>query len=77
MEDYASFVLLGNWALLVSYLCFRFHTFDRFFLEKYIFQVEGGAHLFQSCICEARDNLPFVVMHPSFESLVVTNTLSL
>jgi len=49
MEDYAPYVFLRSWALVVSYLCIRFHSFDRPVLE-HVSQVEGGAHLFQSCL---------------------------
>jgi hypothetical protein len=27
---------------VVLYLCYRFHIFDRFILEEYVSQVEGG-----------------------------------
>ncbi len=49
------------------------------FWKSMFFQVEKAPHLFQSCFCAIRDSLcPAIkVMHPSFESLVVTNTLSL
>jgi hypothetical protein len=33
MEDYVPFAFLGSWALVVPYLCFKFHIFDRFILE--------------------------------------------
>ncbi len=47
MEDCAPSIFLGNWALVVSYLCFRFCIFDRPVLEEY---VEKGPHLFPSCL---------------------------
>jgi len=36
---------------VASYLCSKFHIFDRPILEEYVFQVEGGPHLLQSCLC--------------------------
>ncbi len=48
MEDYAPFVFLGSWALVVPYFCSRFHIFDRPILEEYVSQVEKGPHLLQS-----------------------------
>jgi hypothetical protein len=42
MEDCAPSIFLKNWALMVSYLCFKFHIFYRPILELYVFQVEGG-----------------------------------
>jgi hypothetical protein len=36
MEDYASFICLGSWILVVSYLCSRFRIFDRLVLEEYV-----------------------------------------
>jgi hypothetical protein len=36
MEDYAPFAFLGNWVLVVPYLCFRFCIFDRPILEEYV-----------------------------------------
>jgi hypothetical protein len=79
MEDYALFVFLRNWVLVGLYLCFKFCMFNRFILEEYVSQVEKAPHLFQSCFCAIRDSLPLAikVMHPSFESLVVTNAPSL
>ncbi len=50
MEDYALSTFLGSWALVVLYLCSMFRIFDRPILKEYIFQVEGGPHLFQSCL---------------------------
>ncbi len=37
MDDYASSVFLRSWALVGSYLCFRFCIFDRPILEEYVF----------------------------------------
>jgi hypothetical protein len=31
-------------------LCFTFCIFNRFVLEEYVSQVEGGPHLLQSCL---------------------------
>jgi hypothetical protein len=45
IKDCAPSTFLGSWALVVPYLCSRFHIFDRPVLEEYIFQVEGGPHL--------------------------------
>jgi len=50
MEDYAPSVFLGSWALVALYLCSRFCITDRPILEEYVFQVERGPHLFQSCL---------------------------
>jgi hypothetical protein len=51
MEDCAPFVFLTNWALVVPYLCSRFHIFKKHVLEEYVSQVEGCSHLLQSCLC--------------------------
>jgi len=53
----------------------RFRIFDKPILEEYVFQVEEGPHLFQSCLCVTRDGLPLATreMHLSFENLIVTN----
>jgi len=45
MEDCAPSIFLGNWALMVPYLCFKFHIFNRPILEEYVSQVERGPHL--------------------------------
>jgi hypothetical protein len=42
MEDCAPLIFLGNWALVVPYLCFRFHIFNKLVLDKCVFQVEGS-----------------------------------
>jgi hypothetical protein len=57
MEDCALSAFLKSWVLVVSYLCSRFHTFDRLVLEEYVSQVEGGPHLLQSCLCVTRNDL--------------------
>jgi hypothetical protein len=64
---------------VAPYLCSRFRVFDRPVLEEYVFQVEGGPHLLQSCLCVMQDGLPLTTreMHLSFESLAVTSTLNL
>jgi len=36
MEDCASSVFLMSWTLVVSYLCFSFHIFDKPIFEKYV-----------------------------------------
>jgi len=46
MEDCVPFIFLGSWALVAPYLCSKFRIFDRPILEEYVFQVEGGPHLF-------------------------------
>ncbi len=68
-----------GWVLVVLFLCTNFRIFDRFVVEEYIFHVDRGPHLFQSCLCVARDDfLPIVRdMHFSFESLAITGTISL
>jgi hypothetical protein len=33
MEDYAPSAFLRSWALVASYLCYKFHIFDRLVLE--------------------------------------------
>ncbi len=79
MEDYVPFALLGSWALVAPYLCFKFRIFDKPILEKYVSQVEGGPHLFQSCLCATQNDLPLIIreMHPSFESLIAIGALGL
>ncbi len=37
MEDYAPFAFLRNWVLVIFYLYLRFHIFDKFVLEEYVF----------------------------------------
>jgi len=78
MEDYAPSIFLRNWVLMVSYLCFRFHIFDRPVLE-YVSSIEGGPHLFQSCLCAAWHGFPPIVreMHLSFENLTLIDALGL
>jgi hypothetical protein len=79
MEDCALFAFLGSWALVGLYLCSKFHIFDKPILEEYIFQVEGGPHLFQSCLDATYDSLPFATknINPSFESLTIIDNPSL
>ncbi len=79
MEDCAPFAFLRNWALVAPYLCSRFHIFNRPVLEEYVSQVEGGPHLLLSCLCATWDILLPTSrnMHPSFESLLVTNALGM
>ncbi len=79
MEDYAPFVFLRNWVLMAPYLCSRFHIFNRPILEEYVSQVKRGPHRLQSCLHAMQNGLPLTVkeMHPSFESLVLTNAPSL
>jgi hypothetical protein len=36
MEDYALSIFLMSCAMVVRYLCFRFHIFDRPILEEYV-----------------------------------------
>ncbi len=70
---------LGSWVLVVPYLCSRFCIFDRPVLEEYVYQVEGGPHLLQSCFHVIQDNFPPTIknMNFYFESLEITNALSL
>jgi hypothetical protein len=79
MKVYAPFFFLGSWALVVLYLCSRFCIFDKPILEEYVFQVEGGPHLFYSCLCVAWDNLLLIAkeMHLFFESLAIIDAPSL
>jgi hypothetical protein len=58
---------------VILYLCFKP------VLEMYVSQIEGGPHLFQSCMRAMRNGLPPTArdMHPYFENLIVTGTLSL
>jgi hypothetical protein len=56
-EDCAPFAFLRNWVLVASYLCFRFHIFNRPMLEEYVFQIKGAPYLFKSCFHVARNNL--------------------
>jgi len=62
---------------VVLYLCFKFCIFDRPVMEGYVFQVERGPHLLQSCLHVAQDGLVPTTreMHPSFNSLVVIGAL--
>jgi hypothetical protein len=64
---------------VAPYLCSRFLIFDRFVLEEYVSQVEGGSHLLQSCLHAVQNGFPPITkeMHLSFENLVVINALSL
>jgi hypothetical protein len=53
-------------------MCSKFRIFDRFILEEYVFEVDGGPHFLQSYFHVAQDNVPPAVkeMHLFFESLV-------
>jgi hypothetical protein len=64
---------------VAPYLCSNSHVFNRPILEEYFFQVEGGLHLLQSCLCVVRDNFfpTTKKMHPSFMSLAITDALGL
>ncbi len=79
MEDCAPSIFLMNWALVAPYLCSRFRIFDKLVLEEYVFQVEGGPHLFQSYLRVAQDGLPPATreMLLSFKNLVVISALGL
>ncbi len=68
MEDCAPSIFLKSWALVASYLCFKFRIFNQSILEKYVFQVEEGPYLLQSCLCVAQDDLPLAArkMHLFF-----------
>jgi hypothetical protein len=61
MEDCAPFAFTGNWALVVSYLCVRFHIFDRLILKEYVSHIKGGPHLLQSCLCATQDGFPLAI----------------
>jgi hypothetical protein len=65
------FVFIRSWALVASYLCFKFSFFDKPILEEYVSQVEGGPHLLQSSLCVVRNGFFLVAkeMHPSFANL--------
>jgi hypothetical protein len=78
MEDYVPFVFLRSWVLVALYLCFRFRIFDRPVLYEYVFQVEKGPRLLQSCLCVVQNGLPPATkeMHASFKNLVVTGAPS-
>jgi hypothetical protein len=75
MEDYAPSIFLGSWALVVLYLCFRFHIFNKLNLKSMSFKLRGGPHLFHV----VWDNFPLATrkMHLSFENLTIINTLGL
>jgi len=45
VEDCALSIFFKSWVLVASYLCSRFHIFDKPILEEYVSQVEGGPHL--------------------------------
>jgi hypothetical protein len=67
MENCAPSIFLRSWVLMASYLCFRFYIFNRPILEKYVFHVEGGPCLVQSCLGVVWNNLnPHITkeMHP-------------
>jgi hypothetical protein len=65
--------------MMAPYLCFRFRIFDILVLEEYVFRVEEGPHLLQSCLRAMQDGLLPTTkeMHPSFKNLVITNAPSL
>jgi hypothetical protein len=42
MEDCAAFAFLGNWALVVSYLCSRFYIFDRPIWRNMFLKLKGA-----------------------------------
>lgn len=68
-----------RWVLVVSYLCSKFCIFNKPILEEYVSQIEGGPHLFQSCLHVVQDSFPPAVrnIHLSFESLAITNAPNL
>ncbi len=76
MEECSPFAFPRSWALVAPYLCSRFRIFNKPILEEYVSQVEGGPHLLQSCLCAAQNGLPPIAkeMHPSFETLAITDT---
>jgi hypothetical protein len=65
--------------MVALYLGFKFHIFNTPILEEDVSQVEGGPHLFQSCLHVAQDNFPPTIrkMHLFFESLVIISALGL
>ncbi len=76
MEDCAPSTFLGSWVLVALYLCSKFRILDKLVLEVYVFQVEGGSHLLQSCFHATQNNLPLATreLHLFFESLAVIGT---
>jgi len=46
MEECTPFSFLRSWALMVPYLCSRFHILNRFILEECVSRVEGGPPYF-------------------------------
>jgi hypothetical protein len=58
IRDCAPFAFLRRWALVLVYLCSKFHIFDKPILEEYVYQVERGPHMFQSCLRVAQDGFP-------------------
>jgi hypothetical protein len=79
MEDCAPSTFLGNWALVVPYLCSKFRIFNKSILEEYVSQDEGGPHLLQSCLRVAWNSFPPVVKEMQFflKTMVVIGILSL
>jgi hypothetical protein len=79
VKDCAPSTFLKSMTIMALYVCFMFCIFNRLVLEEYVFQIKGGPHLLQLCFCALQDSLPFTAreMHPSFESLAITNTPSL
>jgi hypothetical protein len=55
MEDYAPSIFLVSWALVVLYLCFRFHIFNKLNLKsmsfKYILEDDSISSTFKAHIC--------------------------
>jgi len=45
MEDCLPLVFLRSWVLMASYLCSKFHIFDKPILEEYAFKGEWCPHL--------------------------------
>jgi hypothetical protein len=46
IRDCATFAFVRRWVLVVLYLCYKFHIFDKPILEEYVYHVEGGPHMF-------------------------------
>jgi len=77
MEICAPFVFLGNWALVVPYLCSKFHIFNRLFWKNMFFRSRGPTP-FQSCFHAIQYIFPPIAkeMYLYFESLTIINTPS-
>jgi hypothetical protein len=53
-EGLCPIFFLGNWVLVVSYLCSRFRIFDKFASEGYFFRLKGAHTCFNHAYVQCK-----------------------